>query len=107
MPVIYVRSLFSLSFFRFVYKMVCYPWPDAVSNGGLPDMDQEVIKNMDACTRKMQCLTAYDLALIRGSTFASDFLADEGLHHTEGVVLTGCIGDLEGKTLTVQPAHID
>jgi len=55
----------------------------------------------------MQCLTAYDLALIRGSTFASDFLADKGLHHTEGVVLTGCIGDLEGKTLTVQPAHID
>ena len=72
----------------------------AVSDGGMPEMDEEVIQKADTCTKMMWCLTIHDLEDIRGRLIACDFLGDHGLYATDGIGLTGLI-DTPTGALTV------
>lgn len=81
---------------------VIAPSMHAVISGGVPEMDQELIENMDHCTSMIRHLTHTDLEAIRGRAAACTFLGDKGLLTTDGIALTGSISDLSGAELRVR-----
>eukprot|EP00892_Ulva_mutabilis_P012869 jgi/Ulvmu1/9955/UM059_0003.1 len=74
---------------------------ELLASGGMQKTDQEVIDNIDRCTRLLQHLTPSDLASIRGRKVSIQVLRDNGLLDTSGIVLNGFISTLESKDLVV------